>query len=316
MLIGAEQSLRMRNGVASAHNVNWDDGRLFLAVARAGQMLAAARTLGVNQATLSRRMTALETDLGVRLLIRRTTGCDLTDEGRRLLRELEPAEGAFAFAEELSVGRQAGPVGTVRIGAPDGFGAMFLAPLLGEVRERYPGLAIQLVPIPRSFSLSQREADVAVMIERPTQGRLAARKLTDYSLSLYGARSYLERYGRPRTEADLAAHSLVGYVEDLLYAPALDYGAEFFPGWKNTIEISTAVGQMAAVSGGAGIGILHDYLAAKAQDLELLLPHKRVVRSYWTVVHESQRGLLRIASIVNLIHELVRRSAGNFVRLP
>lgn len=296
------------------HNFNWDDGRLFLAVARAGTMLLAARNLGIDQATLSRRMTSLENALGVRLLIRRTTGCDLTDEGRRLLRDLEPAESAFAQARELAAGLAGGPTGTVRIGAPDGFGAMFLAPRLAEIRERYPRLAIQLVPVPRSFSLSQREADVAVMIERPTQGRLVARKLTDYSLSLYAARSYLDRHGRPQSEAELARHALVGYVEDLLYAPALDYGREFSSDWKNTIEVSTAVGQMAAVSGGAGVGILHDFLATGSPGLELLMPHKRVVRSYWTVIHESQRGLARVTAIVNLIHELVRGDGGNFMR--
>lgn len=297
-----------------AHNVNWDDGRLFLAVARAGQMLGAARTLQINQATLSRRMTALETQLGVRLLVRRTTGCDLTDEGRVLLRELEPAEGAFGRAQEHVAGLEAEPTGTVRIGAPDGFGAMFLAPRLGEIRQRYPRLAIQLVPVPRSFSLSQREADVAVMIERPTQGRLVARKLTDYSLSLYASPDYLRRHPRPTSEADLPSHALVGYVEDLLYAPALDYGAEFSKTWRNAIEVSTAVGQMAAVSGGAGIGILHDYLASSSTDLELLLPAKRVVRSYWTVIHESQRGLPRIAAIVSLIHELVATGDVRFIR--
>jgi DNA-binding transcriptional LysR family regulator len=296
--------------------MNWDDGRLFLAVARAGQMLGAARTLGINQATLGRRMTSLETTLGVRLLIRRTTGCDLTDEGRRLMRALEGAEGAFSVAQELTDAPDAGPSGTVRIGAPDGFGAMFLAPRLGEIRDRFPRLSIQLVPIPRSFSLSQREADVAVMIERPTQGRLFARKLTDYSLSLYASSSYLERMGRPQTTSDLADHALIGYVDDLLYAPALDYGGEFFAGWKNTIEVSTAVGQMAAVSGGAGIGILHDYLADGSAGLELALPDKLVTRSYWTVVHESQRSLPRISAVVNLIHEMVRRSGKDFVRRP
>lgn len=294
--------------------MNWDDGRLFLAVARAGQLLGAARQVGLNQATLSRRMNALEDDLGVRLLIRRTTGCDLTDEGRRLLELIEAAEASFLSASTMRADGDAVVGGTVRIGAPDGFGSLFLAPRLGAVRARFPNLSIELVPVPRSFSLSQREADVAIMIERPTQGRLFARKLTDYTLGIYGSGTYLSRRGRPATVADLSGHDLIGYVEDLLYAPALDFTREVYSGWKSAIQVSTAVGQLQAVRGGAGLGTVHDFLAAGLPDLQLVLPEVSITRSYWTVVHESQRGLARIAGVVDAIHDLVRAERSTFIR--
>ena len=81
--------------------------------------------------------------------------------------------------------------GTVRIGAPDGFGVAYLAPRLGELTERHPTLSVQLVPVPRSFSLSRREADIAITVERPTEGRLVASKLVDYTLGLYASKAYL-----------------------------------------------------------------------------------------------------------------------------
>lgn len=294
--------------------MNWDDGKLFLAVARAGQMLGAARALGVNQATLSRRMTALEQSLGTKLLFRRTTGCDLTEQGRALLEQMERAESAFVASQAIvgADGRQV--TGTVRIGTPDGFGSMFLAPRLAQLRARHPGLAVQLVPVPRSFSLSQREADIAVMIGRPTQGRLVARKLTDYTLSLYAADSYLRRSGRPRSVDELRGHDLVGYVEDLIYAPTLNYVHEFSPHWRSTIEVSTAVGQMEAINGGAGIGILHDYLAHRYPGLALLLPQQQVTRSYWTVVHENQRDLPRVVAVHDFLDEVVTAERSRFVR--
>ncbi|MFO1033174.1 MAG: LysR substrate-binding domain-containing protein [Hyphomicrobiales bacterium] len=81
------------------------------------------------------------------------------------------------------------------MGAPDGFGTFHLAPALARLANRHPGLTIQLVPLPRTFSLSRREADIIVTIERPKLGRAIIKKLTDYSLSVYAARSYLTRHG-------------------------------------------------------------------------------------------------------------------------
>lgn len=296
--------------------MNWEDGKLFLAVARAGQMLGAAKALGLNQATLSRRMTALENNLGTKLLTRRTTGCDLTEHGREMMKSLEQAEGIF-LASQAAMGPKPGNIsGTVRIGAPDGFGALFLAPRLAKLKARHPELSIQLVPVPRSFSLSQREADIAVMIGRPTQGRLVARKLTDYSLSLYASSTYLKENGTPQKPEELGRHNLVGYVDDLLYAPSLNYVDSFLPNWKSSIEVSTAVGQLQAVMGGAGIGIMHDYLAADCAGIELVLPQKRVVRDYWTVFHESQRDLPRIRAIAAFLIDTVTAERASFTREP
>src|SRR5690606_34467620 len=184
--------------------------------------------------------------------------------------------------------------GVVRIGAPDGFGVAFLAPRIGELTERHPGLRVELVPVPRAFSLSRREADIAVTLERPREGRLVARKLTDYRLGLYASRAYLDAHGAPRKVADLARHRLVGYVEDLLYTPSLDYTAEFLKGWHSTLAVSSAIGQAEAVRAGAGIGILHGFMARQDDRLVPVLPGQTITRSYWTVVHEDLRGLRRI----------------------
>lgn len=294
--------------------LNWDDGRLFLAVARAGQLLAAARALGLNQATLSRRMTTLERDLGVKLLIRRTTGCDLTDAGRDLAQSLERIEGEFLATEANLAGRDAAVSGTIRIGAPDGFGVSFLAPRLAQLSARYPELNVQLVPVPRTFSLSQREADIAVMVGRPDHGRVVARKLTDYSLSLYASTDYLALHGVPRVAADLAQHRLIGYVDDLLYAPGLAYTQEFWRDWKSHIEITSATGQLQAALAGAGIAVLHDYLAASHPSLTLVLPEQRVERTYWTVFHESMRDNARVRACAEFLASAVKARNTKFLR--
>jgi DNA-binding transcriptional LysR family regulator len=295
--------------------VDWDDARMFIVVARAGQMLDAARTLGINQATLSRRMAALEAAFGAKLLTRRTHGSELTDAGAQLLETLERVETEMLAVQAQLQGAEAAAAGVVRIGAPDGFGVGFLAPRLALVANRHPGLTVQLVPTPRGFSLSRREADLAVMVGRPERRRLVTRKLTDYTLGLYASPKYLAEHPAPAEAVDLAGHRLVGYVEDLVAVPALNYATEFLRGWRSRFELTSAVGQVEAVRAGAGIGVLHDYLAiglCRQGNLVRVLPRLRAVRSYWLAIHESLRDVARVRAAADWLTEAVPLEAPAF----
>ncbi|MCF3640811.1 LysR family transcriptional regulator [Rhizobium sp. TRM95111] len=287
--------------------MNWDDVRVFLAVARSGQILAASRRLGVNHTTLSRRLTALEEALGTRLFIRRTNGCELTAEGDGFLASAERMETEMLAAQARLGRTDTAIAGTVRVGAPDGFGVSFLAPRLGRLIERHPELKIQLVPVPRSFSLSQREADIAITLERPEQGRLVSAKLTDYTLGVYANRSYLDENGTPESVEALKAHRRIGYVEDLIFTASLNFTGEVMRSWDAGFEISSATGQTEAVRSGAGIGILHNYIARQHDELVRLLPGIVIRRSYWTTWHESARDLARVRTVADFLGELVGR---------
>lgn len=288
--------------------MNWDDAKLFLAVARTGQISAAAVNLGINQATLSRRVSALEQSLGTKLLVRRTNGCELTEEGTEFYQTIERAETQIITVQSKLQKTDAKPSGVVRIGAPDGFGVGFLAAQLPTLSQNYPDLKIQLVPIARSFSLSQREADIAILVGRPEKGRLVTKKLTNYNLSLYASKNYIKQYGAPKSLANLSNHKLVGYVEDLIFSDALNYTQEFLRNWRSSLEISSATGQVEAVKAGAGIGILHDYLANDDQNLVKLFPASSISRSYWLAYHESQRDLVRIKIVSQFLTEIVKNS--------
>jgi DNA-binding transcriptional LysR family regulator len=293
--------------------MNWDDVRIFLAVARAGQILAASKRLGVNHATLSRRMTALEEEFKTRLFIRRTNGCELTAEGEIFLASAERMESEM-LAAQSSLGRTDTAIaGTVRIGAPDGFGVSFLAPRMGRLIERHPELKIQLVPVPRSFSLSQREADIAITLERPEQGRLVSSKLTDYTLGLYASRAYAEAHGLPEDAEALKAHRRIGYVEDLIFSQSLNFTGEIMRNWNAGFEISSAIGQTEAVRASAGIGILHNYVARQYDDLVRVMPGTSIQRTYWTIFHESARDLARVRIVADFLHEAVKEEKGMFL---
>ncbi|MGR9391812.1 LysR family transcriptional regulator [Rhizobium leguminosarum] len=285
--------------------MNWDDVRIFLAVARTGQILAASKRLGLNHATLSRRLTSLEEALKTRLFIRRTNGCELTAEGEMFLASAERMETEMLAAQASLGHTDTAIAGTVRVGAPDGFGVSFLAPRMGRLIERHPELKIQLVPVPRSFSLSQREADIAITLERPEQGRLVSSKLTDYTLGLYASRDYLASRGTPGDIDALKAHPRIGYVEDLIFTASLNFSGEVMRSWDASFEISTAIGQTEAVRSGAGIGILHDYIARRYPELQRILPEVSIRRAYWTTYHETARDLMRVRSVADFLQELV-----------
>ena len=291
--------------------MNWDDLRYFLAVARDGQMLSAAKRLGVSQALISRHINALEESVGVRVLDRSTRGCVPTEDGVALLPVAERIE-AEVISALAKIQGQEGISGTVRIGAPDGFGSAFLAPRLGRFREAFPQLNLQLVPMPRSFSLSEREADLAIMVGQPEKGRLRTRKLTDYTLGIYAAETYLTTHGTPATLQDLNAHSLVGHVEDLIYTPELNYTQDILRDWTSVIEVSTAIGQFEAVRAGTGIGILHDFMARGDETLTRLFPEKSAKRSYWIAWHENLRAAPRVQAVVGLLADIVREERALF----
>jgi DNA-binding transcriptional LysR family regulator len=290
--------------------MNWDDVRIFLAVARSGQILAASKRLALNHATLSRRLTALEEALGTRLFIRRTNGCELTAEGEGFLASAERMETEMLAAQSRLGRTDTAIAGTVRIGAPDGFGVSFLAPRMGRLIERHPELKIQLVPVPRAFSLSSREADIAITLERPEQGRLVSSKLTDYTLGLYASRGYVDANGLPEDADALKGHRRIGYVEDLIFSQSLNFTGEVMRNWNAGFEISSATGQTEAVRSGAGIGILHNYIARQYPDLVRVIPATAIQRTYWTIFHESARDLARIRIVADFLHEVVREARG------
>lgn len=275
--------------------MDWDHLRVFLAVARHGQLLAASRKLALNHATVARRLDALEADLGTVLFDRRPAGSVLTQAGERLLPVAEGIETALLGAAEGLRDDEAEVAGTVRIGAPDGLGNHFLARELGRFARQYPSLTVELVPLPRSFSLSRREADLAIGLDRPVEGRLIVSRLTDYSLGVYAAADYLAAAGTPKDADGLAEHVVVTGVEDYAYAPALDYAWALEDRSSRRFRCASVTGQMEAVRAGIGIGVLHDFAAADMPGLVRILPEMGFRRSYFMLSHPDSAGLRRVA---------------------
>lgn len=292
--------------------MDWDNARIFLGVARAGQFLAAARRLNLDHATVSRRIGALESSLGARLFDRRTNGCFLTPAGERFLAAAERIEADMLRAQAELAATDVEAAGTVRIGAPDGFGTLFLAPRMASLVEKHPGLTVQLAPLPRAFSLSKREADIAIVVEPPEAGRLRVRKLTDYTLRLYAAKSYIERHGAPQSLDDLLGRQIVTYVQDLIFSNSLNFMPEFYEAGRRRFECASVLGQFEAVRAGAGIGVLHHYSAFDHPDLAVVLPEINFRRSYYLISHADTHDLMRVRTVTDYLVGLVERNRALF----
>jgi len=293
--------------------MDWDNVRVFLAVARAGQFVAGARRLHLDHATASRRVAALEAALGAKLFDRRTTGARLTTAGERFLGAAEQMESAFLHAQAEVSDIDVELTGEVRIGAPDGFSTYYLAGALRDFVEKNPGLRVQLAPLPQLTPLARREIDIVVGLDKPEAGRFVARKLTDYSLGIYASAAYLEGRKSPADVGDLTQHRLIGYVEEYAFSSALDYVRDLYGGAPTHFECASAVTQLEALRAGVGLGVAHDYIARRFTDLVRVLPERRASRAYWIVTHEDTRGLGRIRAVHEHLVASVERDRAIFV---
>jgi DNA-binding transcriptional LysR family regulator len=277
---------------------NWDDLRVFLAVRRHGTHAAAARALSVDATTVGRRIAALESALGGRLFRRTRAGLFMTDEGVQLALRAERIEREVLESERLLSGHAA-VAGTVRLTASDGILTYVLAPALGELVARHPGLQLELRGDNRALDLSRREADVAVRLARPTESSLVARRLGVARFGLFASESYLARRGRPASEEALRTHELLGYEPALDRTPPMLWWLRRAGGTLRLRSSSTAALAAACVAG-QGIALLLVAVARSIPGLVRVLPAAEIPRrELWGVVHADLRRQPRVVAVLD-----------------
>ncbi|MCP4979761.1 MAG: LysR family transcriptional regulator [Gammaproteobacteria bacterium] len=289
---------------------DWDDLRYFLELSRQGKLVRAAARLQVDHTTVSRRITALETQLNVRLFDKSPRGYQLTDAGLRLLPLAEQIETQSNQLYQDIAGKDAWLAGTVRVAAPEALGSQVIAQHITEFRKLHPDIEIELVAETRRMSLSKREADIAISFSRPESGRLIAWKLCDYRLRLYGERDYLARHAPITGPEDLAQHGFVSYIDDLIVMPEL----RFFDNTVKNVQVvfrSTNVSaQYNAILHGVGLGLVHCFMAYQEDRLQVILPQQiSVERTYWLLVHEDLRQVARVDAVCRFLTRILSHNA-------
>lgn len=290
---------------------NWDDFRHFLAVARTGTLSAAAESVGTDHTTVARRIQALETSLAAKLFHRSNLGYALTLGGERLKPIAEAMEASFIAA---AVETESPAIsGTVRIGTPDGFGTFFLAPRVQKLADAHPGLEIELLATARLLSLSKREADIVISLTSPEHSRVISRRLTDYRLQVYATDIYLNNRKPILRRADLSKHEFVGYVEDMLFTPELDYLSVIGDNINPRIRSTNLITQIHATLAGSGLCVLPLFIARTYPKLIAVLPDKVwLKRSFFVHLHEDNGKSAQVRATVAFIVKEIEQNAGFF----
>lgn len=257
----------MSNTSIDTRRLRVDDLRYLLALARTGRLVAAASALGVDHTTVSRRISALEKVVGVRLVERGADGWELTDIGRSVAESARPIEEAIENVATVAAGGDVASLrGTVRVTAPDGFGALFVAPALTRIQRAHPHLIVDLITATRELTLHQSGFDLAVAVGSPQGSRLATEKLAEYSLSLYAAPEYLDEHGVPDSVGSLRHHVLIFYTGSMLRVGDLDL-ERHLPGVTARFSSTNIFAHLEATRAGGGIGVLPDFLARRSTEL-------------------------------------------------
>lgn len=286
--------------------LNWNDLKFFLEVSRTRTASQAARRLEVDYTTVSRKINALEKSLNTLLFEKsRQAGFILTSEGQALLQHAESIESLMLSAFEEVSGTASSLTGKVRIGCTEGLGAFFLMPQLAAFQKEYPMIYLDVLAVPHFVSLSKREADIAITLERPARGPYVSSKLCDYRLRLYASKSYLANNLPINSINDLAKHQFINYVEDLTFSNELSYLQKYISHPQTPLSCTGVIGQYYAALQGQHLAILPCFIAEQDTNLVPLLTDQVVVNnSFWISCREEVRQLKRIRVLWEYLKEV------------
>jgi DNA-binding transcriptional LysR family regulator len=282
----------------SEPSIDWEDQRTFLAVLETGSLSGAARLLGLAQPTVRRRIEALEAGLGVPLFTRSLTGLTPTLQARDLaihVRTMAASSQAFVRAASAPEGEIAG---TVRITVSEFVGIAVLPAMLLPLRQRYPGLVVEIALSDASADLLGQEADIAVRMHRPRQGALVAQHVGAILLKFFAHGEYIAQHGMPESLEALADHALIGPDRTRADLALVDSVGTGMSRRSFAIRTDSHAAQFACIRAGLGIGVLQMPIGLSDPGLVAVLPGI-VVHSLetWLVAHEDIRKSPRVAVV-------------------
>ncbi|WP_298255117.1 LysR family transcriptional regulator [uncultured Arthrobacter sp.] len=286
-----------------------DDLLILLTVARLGRFNAVAETLGTTHTTISRRILALDRQLGGRTLERTPQGWELTALGVDAVAAAEVIETSLG---ELDARLSDSDVltGLMRVSAPDGFGARFVMPALVEIQRENPRLDVELLSATRKASQNRSGVDLEIVVGRTESANAEPIFLTNYFLRLYASAGYADRRGLPGRLEDIRHHSFVSYVESALQVWELGHRSSQLPLPVTSFQATSIFAQVDAVHAGAGIGLLPSFMVPKGSGLVPVLRedfHRQL--PIWAIARpESLRSTAVQAVVAAVRHQITERA--------
>lgn len=282
---------------------SWDDFKVLLALARGRSVASAARALGVDNSTVSRRLAALEDAVGARLLVRGGREFGWTSEGRAAIAAGEAIEAAVAQGLRTCRAARRDVSGSIRVSCPSGLVSPLAGTLLPAVRERYPALAFEVVGDNRTVDLAKGEADMALRMFRPTESGLVARRTFEMGWGVFASRAYLDEHGTPTSVDALAKHRLVLYLESMLRVPGPRWLEERRGPETLFLRVDNTEVASNAIASGGGIGIVPCFESVGRPDMLRVFPEPVAFNTGWIVYHESARDTARMRAAIDVLVE-------------
>jgi DNA-binding transcriptional LysR family regulator len=284
--------------------LDWDKLRIFHNAAESGSFTHAAEKLGMSQSAVSRQISALEDDLGLKLFIRHARGLVLTEVGEQLFRtahrmawELQQVETQMSESQDV-------PSGPLIVTTTVGIGSTWLSSRLDEFLKLHPLIQLEIRLNDSELDLAMREADVAIRLHRPNQSEMIQRRLFTVHNHFYASTDYLAEHGTPKSVEDLDSHRIVSfgepvpsYLGDINFLERL--GRSDNSPRRAALRVNAIYGMMQACRAGIGIAMLPDYVTEKEDGLvkvlaEIEMPEYEAYFVYPPALKNSKRvGVFR-----------------------
>jgi DNA-binding transcriptional LysR family regulator len=256
--------------------LDWDKLRIFHTAAESGSFTHAAEKLNMSQSAVSRQISALEDDLGLKLFIRHARGLVLTEVGEQLFRTAHRMQSELQQVQELMSESQDVPTGQLLVTTTVGIGSTWLSSRIHEFLRLYPDITIEIKLNDSELDLAMREADVAIRLHRPNQSEMIQRKLFTVHNHFYVSLDYLAEHGEPRTLDELDSHRIITFGDpapqhlgDINYLERI--GRTDSTPRRAAMKVNAISGMMQACRAGIGIAMLPDYVTEDETTLKRVL---------------------------------------------
>lgn len=279
--------------------MNWDDLRIFLAVARAHSLTAAARQLGVNQSTVTRRLAAMERQLDARLIERGVSGHTLTAAGTELLQTAANVEDEVVRIDRCVVGRNTMLSGRLRVTCTDNFLNSYLAPHFGRFAARHPDIDLDVITRYQHLSLARREADVAIRTTVKPSDTLIGRRLFRFALGVYAATDFVDTLDG---EPDPAELNWIGWESEAYNRLLIK---DHFPTAQIRHRVDSLLDMRSLAREGLGVAVLGCFAADPDPRLRRVYadPITDSAMDLWILSHPDMRRAARVRAFTSFIAE-------------
>ena len=279
---------------------DWDKLRIFHAVAEAGSLTEAGKSLNLSQSAVSRQISTLEESLGIALFRRHARGLVLSEQGEMLFETTRTVSAELTGIKGKLVDTHGRLVGPLTISAPELIGSTLIAPRLYHFKEQYPDIQLTVMFEERIFNLNTKKADIAIRLKKPTEIDHIQKRLATIDFHICASTEYLEKYGRPEKIEDLQNHCLISFPDQMqspflkskwLYEIAkIDVNKH-----NNLVMMNSIYAIYRAVQKSSGIAVLPDYMINYADNIEIILPElERPSVDMYFVYAEERRNSQRI----------------------